>query len=184
MSKRDNNREGTGYELIENVVHINRTAKVIKGGREFRFSALVVVGDGKGKVGFGLGKGREVPVAIQKAMAEARTSMIAIPLYRGTLQHAINGRHGATKVFMRPASEGTGVIAGGAMRPVFEALGVTDVLAKCVGRSSNPLNVVRATLAGLKAMMTPESVARRRGIPIDAMLNQIGRESEIETVAT
>ena len=134
----------------------------MKGGRIFGFTALTVVGDGEGRVGFGRGKAREVPVAVQKAMEDARKNMTTINLKGGTLQYPLVGNHGAAKVVMLPASEGTGIIAGGAMRAVFEAVGVHDVLAKCIG-SSNPINVVRATFAGLKSMQTPESVAAKRG---------------------
>ena len=168
-----------GHELIEKIVKVSRTAKVVKGGRVFGFLALVVVGDGKGKIGYGLGKGKEVPVAIQKAMHAARSNMQTIHLNGSTLQHAIIGKHGATRVFMRPASEGTGVIAGGAMRPVFEVLGVEDVLAKIIG-NSNPFNVVRATLQGLENMLQPESVANRRGIPLERLYKQMGRPLEAE----
>jgi small subunit ribosomal protein S5 len=135
---------------------------VVKGGRQFRFSALTVVGDGEGRVGFGRGKAREVPVAIQKAMEDARKNMKTIKLKDGTLQYPVTSRHGAAKVHMRPASEGTGIIAGGAMRAVLEVVGVRDVLAKCIG-SSNPVNVVRATMKGLAAMSSPEDIAAKRG---------------------
>ena len=149
-------------EMQEKLVAVRRVAKVVKGGRQFGFSALTVVGDGQGKVGFGSGKAREVPVAIQKAMENARRNMIEIKLNETTLQYPITSRHGAAKVFMQPASAGTGIIAGGAMRAVFEVLGVHDVLAKCIG-SSNPVNVVRATINGLKMMTNAESVAAKRG---------------------
>jgi len=152
----------TGDGLIEKLVAINRVAKVVKGGRIFGFTALTVVGDGEGRVGFGRGKAREVPVAVQKAMEDARKNMSTISLKSGTLQYPLTGIHGAAKVVMLPASEGTGIIAGGAMRAVFEAVGVHDVLAKCIG-SNNPINVVRATFAGLRSMSTPESVAAKRG---------------------
>ena len=148
--------------MIEKLVNINRVAKVVKGGRIFGFSALTVVGDGQGRVGFGRGKAREVPVAVQKAMEDARKNMKKVNLKGGTLQYPITGIHGAAKVVMLPASEGTGIIAGGAMRAVFEAVGVHDVLAKCIG-SNNPINVVRATFEGLCGMTTPESVAAKRG---------------------
>ncbi len=149
-----------GY--IEKLVDVNRTAKTVKGGRVMGFSALVVAGDGEGKIGFGRGKAREVPVAIQKATEAARRNMLHIPLKGTTLQHEIIARHGASKVLMLPASEGTGVIAGNAMRAVFEVMGVQNVLAKCIG-STNPINVVQATIKGLKQMATPESVAAKRG---------------------
>ncbi len=148
--------------LIEKLVGIRRVAKVVKGGRVFGFSALTVVGDGNGRVGFGQGKAREVPVAIQKAMDEARKNMKSVVLNGDTLQHPLTARHGAAKVFMQPASEGTGVIAGGAMRAVFEVVGVHNVLAKSNG-STNPLNVVRATINGLTEMNNPEAVAAKRG---------------------
>ena len=152
----------TGDGLIEKLVGINRVAKVVKGGRIFGFTALTVVGDGEGRVGFGRGKAREVPVAVQKAMEDARKNMCNVDLKGGTLQYPLIGNHGAAKVVMLPASEGTGIIAGGAMRAVFEAVGVRDVLAKCIG-SNNPINVVRATFAGLGKMQTPEIIAAKRG---------------------
>ncbi len=155
-----------GEELIEKLVAVNRVAKVVKGGRQFGFSALVVVGDGDGKVGFGMGKAKEVPIAIQKAMETARRNMQQIRLANGTLQYPIIGKHGAAKVYMQPASEGTGIIAGGAMRAIFEAVGVHNVLAKCIG-SNNPINVVRATMNGLVKMDSPEEVAAKRGKSIE-----------------
>lgn len=156
--QRQTNSDG----LVEKLVGIRRVAKVVKGGRVFGFSALTVVGDGKGRVGFGQGKAREVPVAIQKAMDEARKNMQQVVLSGDTLQHPVTARHGAAKVFMQPASEGTGVIAGGAMRAVFDAVGVHNVLAKSLG-STNPLNVVRATINGLTQMSNPEAIAAKRG---------------------
>ena len=156
------NEEG----LQEKLVQVNRVAKVVKGGRIFGFTALTVVGDGKGKVGFGRGKAREVPLAIQKAMESARRNMIQVELDRSTIQYAISQRHGASKIYMQPASEGTGVIAGGAMRAVLEVAGVTNVLAKCYG-STNPVNVVRATIKGLSDMRSPEQVADKRGKSIE-----------------
>ncbi len=160
---------GNAEELQEKLVAVRRVAKVVKGGRQFGFSALTVVGDGNGRVGFGSGKAREVPSAIQKAMEEARGSMVQIALRDKTLQYPITARHGAAKVFMQPASPGTGIIAGGAMRAVFEVLGVQDVLAKCIG-SSNPVNVVRATIKGLQQMADPESVAAKRGKKVKEIL--------------
>jgi small subunit ribosomal protein S5 len=154
--------QATGDGLHEKLIGINRVAKVVKGGRQFRFSALTVVGDGEGRVGFGRGKAREVPVAIQKAMEDARKNMKTIKLKDGTLQYPVTSRHGAAKVHMQPASEGTGIIAGGAMRAVLEVVGVRNVLAKCIG-SSNPVNVVRATMKGLAAMSSPEDIAAKRG---------------------
>jgi len=167
MAKFDAAQNSDGF--IEKLVTINRVAKVVKGGRIFGFAALTVVGDGNGKVGFGRGKAREVPVAVQKAMEDARKNMKKIPLKGGTLQYPLIGNHGAAKVVMLPASEGTGIIAGGAMRAVFEAVGVHDVLAKCIG-TNNPINVVRATFEGLTAMATPESVAAKRGKSVKEIL--------------
>jgi len=157
-----NFEQATGDGLQEKLVSVRRVAKVVKGGRIFGFSALTVVGDGNGRVGYGTGKAREVPAAIQKAMEAARKNMVKINLNEGTLHHALNGIHGAAKVYMQPASEGTGIIAGGAMRAVFEVVGVHNVLAKCIG-SSNPINVVQATIKGLDNMADPESVAAKRG---------------------
>lgn len=152
--------------LQEKLVNVRRVAKVVKGGRQFGFSALTVVGDGQGRVGFGTGKAREVPAAIQKAMEDARRNIRKIALNGNTLQYPITSRHGAAKVFMQPASEGTGVIAGGAMRAVFECVGVHNVLAKCIG-SRDPINVVRATLNGLSGMYSPEQIAAKRGKKIE-----------------
>ena len=160
MAKFDAAQQGDG--LIEKLVTINRVAKVVKGGRIFGFAALTVVGDGNGRVGFGRGKAREVPVAVQKAMEDARKNMKSVAVKDGTLQYPLTGYHGAAKVVMLPASEGTGIIAGGPMRAVFEAVGVSNVLAKCIG-TNNPINVVRATFEGLTSMVTPESVAAKRG---------------------
>ena len=152
--------------LIEKLVGVNRVAKTVKGGRIFSFSALTVVGDGEGNVGFGTGKAREVPAAIQKAMDEARRNMRKVNITNtGSLQYAVTARHGAAKVYMQPASEGTGVIAGGAMRAVLEAAGVHNVLAKCIG-SNNPINVVRATMNGLTALSSPEEIAAKRGLSV------------------
>ena len=158
-----------GDGLLEKLVTVNRVAKVVKGGRQFGFTALTVIGDGEGRVGFGYGKAREVPVAIQKAMEAARKDMKTINLKGSTLQYPITARHGAAKVYMQPASEGTGIIAGGAMRAVFEVVGVHDVLAKCIG-SNNPINVLRATMRGLEMMRSPEEVAARRGRKIEEIL--------------
>jgi small subunit ribosomal protein S5 len=149
-------------DLQEKLITVRRISKVVKGGRQFRFSALAVVGDGKGRVGFGISKAREVPVAIQKAMEQARKNMTSVKLQGNTLQYPIVAKYGAAEVFMKPASEGTGIIAGGAMRAVFEVVGVHDVLAKCVG-SNNPANVVRATIRGLSNMTNAEQVAMKRG---------------------
>lgn len=163
------NAKPEGDELIEKLIGVNRVAKTVKGGRQFSFAALTVVGDGNGRVGFGTGKAREVPLAIQKAMETARRNMKSMRLKGGTLQYAIMARHGAAKVYMQPASEGTGIIAGGAMRAVFEVVGVHDVLAKCIG-SNNPINVVRATLRGLEEMADAESVAAKRGKGVEEIL--------------
>ena len=156
----------SGDELIEKLVTVNRVAKVVKGGRQFGFAALTVVGDGNGRVGFGYGKAKEVPVAIQKAMDKARKNMKSVNLKNQTLHYDIKASHGAATVFMKPASEGTGVIAGGAMRAVLEAVGVKDVLAKCIG-SRNPVNVVRATYKGLTEMTSPSYIAAKRGKTIE-----------------
>lgn len=156
-------------EFIEKLIGVNRVSKTVKGGRQFAFAALTVVGDGNGRIGFGTGKAREVPIAIQKAMEVARKNMRKVNLKGTTLQHPILGRHGAAKVFMQPASEGTGIIAGGAMRAVFEVVGVHDVLAKCIG-TNNPTNVVRATLNGLFSMVDAEMVAAKRGKTIEEIL--------------
>ena len=154
--------------LVEKLVQVNRVAKVVKGGRIFGFTALTVVGDGNGKVGFGRGKAREVPVAIQKAMESARRNMERVELNGTTIWYPVTERHGASKVFMQPASEGTGVIAGGAMRADLEAAGVQNVLAKCYG-STNPVNVVRATFKALNSMRSPESVAEKRGKSLEEL---------------
>ena len=154
--------------LLEKLIAVNRVAKVVKGGRIFGFSALTVVGDGQGRIGFGRGKAREVPVAIQKAMENARKNMTAVSLDGGTLQYSLIGEHGAARVYMQPASAGTGIIAGGAMRAVFEVVGVTDVLAKGIG-TTNPVNVVRATVNGLKMMISPEDAAAKRGKPVESI---------------
>ena len=166
--RRDRSQEREEPELLEKLVGINRVAKVVKGGRIFGFSALTVVGDGQGRIGFGRGKAREVPVAIQKAMENARKNMTAVSLDGGTLQYSLIGEHGAARVYMQPASAGTGIIAGGAMRAVFEVVGVTDVLAKCIG-TTNPVNVVRATVNGLKMMISPEDAAAKRGKPVESI---------------
>lgn len=149
-------------DLLEKLVAVNRVAKVVKGGRVFGFTALTVVGDGNGKVGYGRGKAREVPVAIQKAMEKARRNMVSIPLNGDTLHYPVTARCGAAKVYMQPASEGTGIIAGGAMRAVFECAGIHNVLAKSIG-SSNPANVVRTTMSGLQSISAPERFAAKRG---------------------
>jgi small subunit ribosomal protein S5 len=153
-------------DFVEKLIGVNRVAKVVKGGRQFGFSALTVVGDGKGRVGFGRGKAREVPAAIQKAMEDARKNMVKVPLKGGTLHYPVTAQAGAAKVYMQPASEGTGIIAGGAMRAVFECLGVRDILAKCIG-TNNPINVVRATVKGLANVQSPDSVAAKRGLAVE-----------------
>jgi small subunit ribosomal protein S5 len=154
---------------IELLVHVNRTTKVVKGGRQMGFSALTVVGDGKGRIGIGRGKSKEVPVAISKAMTSARRNMINVQLNGHTLWHEVIGHHGGTKVFMKPASKGTGIIAGGAMRAAFQALGVKNVLAKTIG-SSNPYNVLRAVIDGFSKIVTPEQIAEKRGKTIEEIL--------------
>ena len=156
-------------ELTEKLVAVNRVAKVVKGGRQFGFTALTVVGDGNGRVGFGYGKAREVPLAIQKAMEKARANLVEVSITNGTLYYPVNARHGAAKVYMQPASEGTGVIAGGAMRAVLEVAGVRNVLAKCNG-SRNPINLVRATIKGLQDMKSPEMIAAKRGKPVEEIV--------------
>jgi small subunit ribosomal protein S5 len=156
-------------DFLEKLVAVNRTAKVVKGGRQFGFTALTVVGDGAGRVGFGFGKAREVPVAISKAMAQARKNMVPVALKNDTLHFAMHGTHGATKVYMQPASDGTGVIAGGGMRAVLECAGVRNVLAKSYG-SRNPINVVRATVMALANVNSPEQIAAKRGKSLEEIL--------------
>jgi len=173
------NRES---EFAESVVHINRVAKVVKGGKNFSFSAVVVAGDGSGKVGYGTGKAREVPPAIQKASEQARKEMITIPLVGGTVPHLVWGRWGATRVLLRPASPGTGVIAGGGVRAVMESAGVADVLTKIVG-SRNPFNVVRATFDAIDRLMTKSQVQRLRGVDVEAEAENVQTEAAPETEA-
>jgi small subunit ribosomal protein S5 len=170
-NERERNRGGDSDDgFIEKLVAVNRVSKTVKGGRQFTFTALTVVGDGAGKVGFGYGKAREVPVAIQKSMEKARKAMTSVDLNQGTLWHPVKAGHGAARVFMQPASEGTGVIAGGAMRAVFEAVGVKNVLAKAVG-SRNPINLVRATVKGLSATQSPSRIAAKRGKSVEEIFH-------------
>ncbi|WAR44300.1 30S ribosomal protein S5 [Methylomonas rapida] len=158
--------QGSTDGLQEKLVNVRRVAKVVKGGRVFGFAALTVVGDGEGRVGYGVSKAREVPVAIQKSLEQARKNMKKVALNGGTLQYSVMSTTGAAKVYMQPASEGTGIIAGGAMRAVFEVVGVHNVLAKCIG-TSNPINVVRATIDGLTAMHDPKQIAAKRGLSVE-----------------
>jgi small subunit ribosomal protein S5 len=166
MAKVETQQQG---DMLEKLIAVNRVSKVVKGGRIFSFTALTVVGDGNGRVGFGYGKAREVPAAIQKAMEKARRNLVTVDLNGNTLQHAIKGRHSGSKVYMQPASEGTGIIAGGAMRAVLEVAGVQNVLSKCYG-STNPINVVRATINALTEMTSPEQVAAKRGLSVHQIL--------------
>ena len=169
VDQKDSATEG----MMEKLVQVNRVAKTVKGGRIFAFTALTVVGDGNGKVGFGRGKAREGPQAIQKAMEAARRNMIEVALDGTTIQYPVKGVHAASKIYMQPASDGTGVIAGGAMRAVLELAGVQNVLAKCYG-STNPVNVVRATFDALRHMKSPERVAAKRNKTVEQILNQTG----------
>ena len=161
--------EEPGDGLREKMISVNRVTKVVKGGRIMAFAALTVVGDGDGRVGMGKGKSKEVPVGVQKAMEQARRQMIKVSLKGGTVHHTVTGKHGATTVLIQPASDGTGVIAGGAMRAVFEVMGVTDIIAKSIG-STNPYNVVRATLNGLLATNAPSVIAAKRGKTVEEIL--------------
>ena len=162
-------KTASGDDLIEKLVAVNRTSKTVKGGRQFGFTALTVVGDGQGKVGYGYGKAKEVPVAISKAMQAARKNLQTVPLRDESIHYAVKGRHGTTRVYMQPASGGTGVIAGGGMRAVFECAGVRNVLAKSYG-SRNPINVVRATFDALMNMTSPEQIAAKRGKSVEEIL--------------
>ena len=181
--KRDRGpREERDSEFVDKLVHINRVAKVVKGGRRFGFAALVIVGDQKGRVGFGHGKAREVPEAIRKATDTAKRNLIRVPLREGrTLHHDVSGRHGAGKVILRAATAGTGIIAGGPMRAVFDTLGMQDVVAKSLG-SSNPYNMVRATFDALKHQDSPRSVAARRSLKVSTLQSR-RREGGDETIA-
>src|SRR6202046_422417 len=177
---RDRNREERDNEFVDRLVHINRVAKVVKGGRRFGFAALVVVGDQKGRVGFGHGKAREVPEAIRKATEAAKRGVVRVPLREGrTLHHDVQGRYGAGRVVLRAAPAGTGIIAGGPMRAVFEALGIHDVVAKSVG-SSNPHNMIKATFAALEQVSSPRSVAMRRGKKVSEILGNKKQAAEAE----
>ena len=167
MAKHEMEERGDG--LIEKMISVNRVTKVVKGGRIMAFSAMTIVGDGDGGIGMGKGRSKEVPVAVQKAMEQARRTMVKIPLRNGTLQHTVIGKHGATTVFMQPAKEGTGIKAGGPMRAIFDALGVRNVSAKVHG-STNPYNVVRATLDGLNKIYTPAQIAAKRGLTVEEIL--------------
>ena len=164
------NTERQNDDLIEKLVAVNRVAKVVKGGRQFGFAAITVVGNGKGKIGMGYGKAKEVPLAIQKAMQAARKDLHQVALNKETIYYEVNGRHGASKVYMQPAADGTGIIAGGAMRAVFEVVGIRNVLSKSFG-SRNPINLVKATINALDGIRSPERVAKMRGIPPSKIFN-------------
>ena len=156
-------------ELLEKLVKVNRVAKVVKGGRQFGFTALTVVGDGNGRIGYGYGKAKEVPLAIQKAMEKARRDITKVSIINSTLHYPLVGTHGAARVYMQPASEGTGIIAGGAMRAVFEVVGINNVLAKCIG-TTNPINIVKATINGLRSVQSPQYVSNKRGKKLEHIL--------------
>ena len=169
QSKKTQQADKPDDGMREKMISINRVTKVVKGGRILGFAALTVVGDGDGRIGMGKGKSREVPVAVQKAMEEARRKLVKVSLKNGTLHHTVVGRHGASTVMMQPAPEGTGIIAGGAMRAVFDVMGMTNVVAKALG-STNPYNIVRATINGLQAMSTPSEIAAKRGKTVEEIL--------------
>ncbi len=181
MARQPKKVESEQVDLIEKLVSVNRVAKVVKGGRRFGFAALIVVGDGKGRVGYGTGKAREVPEAVKKANDQARKSLIKIPLKEGrTLHHDITGHYGSGRVHMRTAEPGTGIIAGGPARAVFEALGVADVVAKSVG-SSNPHNLVKATIAGLMDSQSPRAVASRRSKRVADIMGNLSKKPMVDT---
>ena len=163
-------QEGSEDGLKEKMISVNRVTKVVKGGRILGFAALTVVGDGEGKIGMGKGKSKEVPVAVTKAMQDARRNLMSVPLKNGSIHHRVSGEHGASRVLMSPAAPGTGIIAGGPMRAVFEVLGVTDIVCKSLG-SNNPYNLVRATLNALSGISTPSSIAAKRGLTVEQILN-------------
>ncbi len=163
-------QEGSEDGLKEKMISVNRVTKVVKGGRILGFAALTVVGDGDGRIGMGKGKSKEVPVAVTKAMQDARRNLIKVPLKNGSIHHKVSGEHGASRVLMAPAAPGTGIIAGGPMRAVFEVLGVTDIVCKSLG-SNNPYNLVRATLDALKNTTTPANIAAKRGLTVEEILN-------------